>query len=302
MPRSLWKGAITFGLVHIPVALYPAVKDDTIDFDWLDERTLDPVGYKRINKRTGREIAKEHVVRGIKHGDGQYVILADDEIAAAYPKTTQTIEIEAFVDPREIPLVFLERAYVLAPVARGEKVYALLRETLLDAGRVGIARVVIQTKQHLAALAPAGAALVLNTLRWGDEIRPWDEISLPPAGRKNAGFGARELKMAAQLVDEMSARWDPAKFPNNFREAIMALVDRKVRAGKVATVEPLEEAVDTETPSNVVDLTELLRQSLGRKGGATAKAAKAAKAPAVKAAKAQKPAARKTPPTERRRA
>jgi DNA end-binding protein Ku len=255
--RALWNGAIAFGLVHVPVALHPMARDDTIDFDWIDSKTLDRVGYKRVNKRTGKEIDKDRIVRGVRHGEG-YVLLDDDEIRNAYPRTTQTIEIEAFVDPQEIPFVFLERPYVLAPRERGEKVYALLREAMFDARKVGIARVVIQTKQHLAALAPSGSALVLDLLRWGDEIRPADEVDLPPAGRKS--LNANELKMASKLIGEMSAKWDPADYPNNFRDAVMALVEKKAKAGKTKHVEPLEEA--PASAANVVDLTELLKRSL----------------------------------------
>src|SRR6476469_3666039 len=186
--RVLWKGAITFGLVHIPVGLHSATAEQGIDFDWLDKRSMDRVGYKRINKKTGKEIDKENIVKGIAYEDGQYVVLSDDEIAQAYPKTTQTIEIEAFVGADEIPFVFLERPYYVAPINKGAKVYALLRETLKKTGKIGVARVVIQTKQHLAALIPAGRGMVLNLLRWGDSIRPDDELDLPPEGTTSAGI------------------------------------------------------------------------------------------------------------------
>src|SRR5690242_8121322 len=146
-PRTLWKGAISFGLVHIPVALHSATDDKGIDFDWLDKRSMDPVGYKRVNKRTGKEIDKENIVKGVETDDGSYVVLTDDEIKAAYPRTTQTIEIEAFVPLQELPFVYLDRPYYLSPVGKSEKVYVLLRETLLKTGRVGVSRVVIQTKQ-----------------------------------------------------------------------------------------------------------------------------------------------------------
>src|SRR5436190_14508444 len=149
MPRVIWKGAISFGLVHVPVALYPAAQEDDIDFDWLDKRSMDPVGYKRINKRTGKEIEKENIVKGVKHGDGEYVVLSEDEIRAAYPRSTQTIEIEAFVEAQDISFVFLERPYFLEPIDKGEKVYALLREAMAKAGVLGIARVVMHTKEHL---------------------------------------------------------------------------------------------------------------------------------------------------------
>ena len=267
MPRTLWKGAISFGLVHIPVGLYPASREDDIDFDWLDRRTMDPVGYKRINKRTGKEITKEHIVKGIANGAHEYVVLSDDEIR----KTTQTIEIESFVQASEIPFVYLERPYYLAPINKGDKVYALLRETLLAAGRIGLARVVIQTKQHLAALVPVGPALMLNTLRWPNEIRPWDELKLPPEGTKEAGIKPGELSMAQALVDDMSKDFNPDDYHDEFRDAVMALVDRKREAGEVHAVTPLESAEGSAPPSNVIDLTELLKRSLA--GGGKRKAA-----------------------------
>ncbi len=268
MPRVLWKGAISFGLVHIPVGLYPASREDEIDFDWLDKRTMDPVGYKRINKRTGKEIDKEYIVKGVKYDDGQYVLLSDDEIKAAYPKTTQMIEIEAFVQAEEIPFVYLEKPYYLAPLGKGDKVYALLRETLVATGRIGIARVVIQTKEHLAALIPSGPALMLNTLRWATEIRPLDELKLPDEGKKGPALSEKELKMAAQLVEDMSGTWEPEQYGDNFRTAVMALVEQKVEAGEVSAVTPLEEAPSDTTASNVIDLSELLKRSLNRGGKA----------------------------------
>src|SRR5688500_19621618 len=147
--RALWKGAISFGLVHIPVALHSATSEQGLDFDWLDKRTMDPVGYKRINKKTGKEIDKENIVKGIEYEDGHYVILSQEEIATAYPKATQTIAIEMFVPATDIPFIYLERPYYVTPANKGEKVYALLREALSRTERVGIARVIIQTKQHL---------------------------------------------------------------------------------------------------------------------------------------------------------
>ena len=179
MPRAIWKGAISFGLVHVPVSLYPASQEVGIDFDWLDKRSMDPVGYQRVNKRTGKEIQKDDIVKGIKQDDGDYVLLSEDEIKAAFPKSTQTIEIEAFVKASEIPFVLLERPYFLEPLGKGDKVYALLRESMLEAGVIGIARVVMHTKEHLAALIPSGAALMLNTIRWASEMRPADELKLP---------------------------------------------------------------------------------------------------------------------------
>ena len=179
MPHAIWKGAISFGLVHVPVTLYPASSEIGIDFDWLDKRSMDPVGYKRINKRTGKEVEKHDIVKGVKIDSGDYVLLSDEEIRAAYPKTTQTVEIESFARATEIPFTLLEKPYYLEPGARGEKVYSLLREAMLEAGVIGIARVVLHTKEYLAALIPTGPALMLNTLRWASEIRPWKDLNFP---------------------------------------------------------------------------------------------------------------------------
>jgi DNA end-binding protein Ku len=299
-PRVLWKGAISFGLVHIPVALYAATVDHSIDFDWLDKRSMDPVGYKRVNKKTGREIAREQIVKGIEVEDGQYVVLSDKEIADAYPRTTQTIEIETFVPANSIPFVYLERPYYLAPINRGGKVYALLRETLERTGRIGVARVVIQTKQHLAALVPVGPGLVLNLLRWGADIRPWKDLPLPAENAKKAGLAEREIKMATELVEDMSSDWDPEAFKDSFKDEILRLVDRKIEAGKteaVAKLGPVEEQ-EGRPSAKILDLTELLQRSL-RKGGKAASAdeegdeetpAKARKPAAKRAARKRAPA------------
>lgn len=260
--RSLWKGAISFGLVHIPVALHSATSEQGLDFDWLDKRSMDPVGYKRINKKTGKEIDRENIVKGIEYEDGQYVVLSQEEITAAYPKATQTIEIEMFVPAADIPFIYLERPYYIVPINKGAKVYALLREALLRTKRVGIARVVIQTKQHLAALMPTGSALVLNLLRWGDEIRSLDKLSFPPEGTEETGITDKELKMAQQLVMDMDGKWNPEEFRDSFKDEIMKLVQEKVETGDVKTVAQPEEAEAGRSSAQILDLTELLQRSL----------------------------------------
>ncbi len=275
--RVLWKGAISFGLVHIPVGLHSATTESGLDFDWLDKRSMDPVGYKRINKKTGKEITKENIVKGIAYEEGQYVVLSDAEIADAYPKTTQTIEIEAFVNAGDIPFVYLERPYYVAPINKGAKVYALLREALLKTGKVGVARVVIQTKQHLAALIPSGRGMVLNLLRWGDEIRPWTHLDLPPEGVKSAGLQISEMKMAEQLVASMSTDWKPENYKDEFKDAIMKLVEQRVKAGKTESVTPLEHLQEGAAGgAQIIDLTELLKRSLKTPAGS-----KAASSPVV---------------------
>jgi DNA end-binding protein Ku len=292
--RVLWKGAISFGLVHIPVGLHSATSESGVDFDWLDKRSMDPVGYKRINKRTGKEITKENIVKGVEYEDGQYVVLSEEEIKSAYPKTTQTIEIESFVPNTEIPFVYLERPYYVAPINKGQKVYALLRDTLLKTQRVGIARVIIQTKQHLAVLVPSGPVLVLNLLRWGADIRSLEELNLPPVGAKAAGLSDKELAMAKQLVDDMTGKWDPEQFTDSFKDDIMALVKRKAKEGKLENVVQPEEGEEPEARSGakIIDLTELLQRSLRKGGGDAPKARPAAKTTTKTAAKT--PARKKT--------
>jgi DNA end-binding protein Ku len=265
--RVIWKGAISFGLVHIPVALHSATSESGPDFDWLDKRTMDPIGYKRINKKTGKEVEKENIVKGIAYEEGHYVVLTEDEIKAALPRSAQTIEIESFVSAAEIPLVFVERPYYLAPIGKGDKVYALLREALVKSQRVGIARVVIQTKQHLAALMPAGPALVLLLLRWAGEIRSIGELNLPSSGTKSAKLTPRELSMATQLIKDMSAPWKPEKFKDEFAEEVKALMKKKVKAGKTESVSQPEAEPGRTRTADIIDLTELLKRSL--RGGTT---------------------------------
>ncbi|MVW73213.1 Ku protein [Bordetella sp. 15P40C-2] len=294
--RTIWKGAITFGLVHIPVGLHTATTESGVDFDWLDKRSMDPVGYKRINKRTGKEIDSKNIVKGVEVEDGQYVVVSPEEIAEAYPRTTQTIEIQQFVEASEVSFVYLERPYYVAPINKGHKVYALLRDTLTDSGKIGIAKVVIQTKQHLAALIPMGDALVLNLMRWGDEVKSMDGLDLPKVGAKNMSPNASELKMAKMLVKEMSADWDPMQYQDEFKAAVMDLVEQKVKAGKTEVViEPQEES--PAYTDNVIDLTELLQRSLrgGSKKSDGGKSESKSSSKSTKTAKAaKKTAARKT--------
>ena len=216
----------------------------------------------------------------------KYVIISPEEIEAVFPKTTQTISIERFIEANELPFVFLERPYYVAPINKSDKVYTLLREALISTGKIGLAKVVIATKQHLAALVPSGPALVLSLLRWGDEVKTLDSLDLPAEGRKSVS--AAELKMATQLVEEMSGKWNPADFKDEFRIQVMKLVEKKAKAGEGKTVlEPEEEAPQS---ADVIDLTALLQRSL--KGGGKPSDKSATKAPAKQASKAS---AKKTP-------
>ena len=278
MPRAIWKGAISFGLVHIPVSLVSATSSQGVDFDWLDKRSMDPVGYKRINKTTGKEVTKENIVKGVAFEKGRYVVLSEDEIRSAHPKSTQTIEIIAFVASDQIPLQNIDTPYFLAPDKRGGKVYALLREALKKTGKVALANVVLHTKQHLAALmplespVPMESALVLVMLRWPAEVRSLDELELGSDVTKPT-LAKGELDMAKRLVEDMSADWQPDEYRDSFQDKIRALVAKKAKAGKIEDVETVEGGEERKS-ADVIDLTELLKRSLAGKPAAKKSTAK----------------------------
>ncbi|MHC8411117.1 non-homologous end joining protein Ku [Pseudomonas sp. Hz4] len=263
MARAIWKGAISFGLVHIPVALVSATSSQGVDFDWLDSRSMDPVGYKRVNKVTGKEVTKEHIVKGVQHEKGRYVVLSEEEIKSAHPLSTQTIDIFSFVDSEQIPLQNIDTPYYLAPDKRGGKVYALLRETLSKTNKVALAHVVLHTRQHLAALMPLESAMVLVMLRWPAEVRSLDTLELGSEVTKPE-LAKGELDMAKRLVEDMSADWKPEDYRDSFEDKIMALVEKKANEGKIEDVETATGEEERKT-ADVIDLTELLKRSLGGK-------------------------------------
>ncbi|PWE44443.1 non-homologous end joining protein Ku [Pseudomonas prosekii] len=284
MARAIWKGAISFGLVHIPVALVSATSHHGVDFDWLDSRSMDPVGYKRVNKVTGKEVTKENIVKGVAYEKGRYVVLSEEEIRSAHPVSTQTIDIFAFVDSEQIPLQNIDTPYYLAPDKRGGKVYALLRETLSKTKKVALAHVVLHTRQHLAALMPLESAMVLVMLRWPAEVRGLDELELGSEVTKPE-LAKGELEMAKRLVEDMSADWKPEDYRDSFEDKIMALVERKANEGKIEDVESATGEEERKT-ADVIDLTELLKRSLG--GKAPSKPAAKPRKTAAKAAPAKK--------------
>ena len=274
MARSMWKGAISFGLVHIPVEMYPAVQTHGLDLTMLDRRDFSPVGFKRYNKGNDKEVTWDDIVKGYEYTAGEYVVLSDEDLRRANPEATGTIDILAFVDAEEVPLLYYEQPYYLAPGTGGDKVYALLRETLRSAGKIGIATVVIRVKQHLAALVCVGDTIVLNTLRFADEIRATDELKIPTASSKTAAVSDKELKMAMALVDGMSEEWKPEQYHDTYREDVLTLVKQKVEAKETKTITMPGKETARPASSNVVDLVALLQQSIG--GGKKPGKAKAA--------------------------
>ena len=267
MSRAIWKGAISFGLVHIPVELYPAENRQGLNLDMLDRRDFAPVGYKRYNKETGKVIDWNDIVKGYEYEKSKYVVLSDEELKRANVEATQTIDILAFADADEIPPIYFEQPYYLKPAKGGAKVYVLLRETLKRAGKIGIAQVVIRTKQHMAALLPMDKVIVLDLLRYHGELRSPDELDLPDTKDKQAAVTDKEVQMALSLLEDMTEAWHPEKYRDTYREDVMALVEKKVSANQTHAITEAEKSEEREpTSAKVIDLMELLKKSIGQKG------------------------------------
>lgn len=277
MPRVLWKGAISFGLIHVPVGLYSAEDRDDLDFTLLDRRDMAPVRYKRVNQDTGEEVTWDDIVKGYEYEDDRYVVLTDAELKAANPEATQTVDLMAFVDAADIPLLYYDTPYYLAPSKRGAKGYALLREVLHRSGKVGIAHVVIRTKQHLAALVPMGRMLVLNTLRYEDEIRPREAFELPEEDLKQAGVSEKEIQMALALLEGMTEDWAPDRYRDTFRDDVMAMIEKKIEAGETKVIAEPGKEEEAPAATNVVDFMALLKKSIEAKKGKAAEEDKPAR-------------------------
>lgn len=291
MARAIWKGSITFALVNIPVALYSAEQREEVSFHLLDKRNMARVRYKRVNEESGKEVPWDETVRGYEYESGQYVILTDEDLRRASPEKTQTVDIVDFVDLDEIDPRFFDKPYYLGPDKRGAKSYALLRETLRRTRKVGIAKVVIRSKEYLAAVTVHDDVIVLNILRYGHELRDWDELDLP---KGNEGVSERELDMAERLVEGMVTSWDPESYKDTYVSDLKEMIQRRVESGQTqAGAEPAEEEEEKPARGKVVDLMALLKRSLDEGGGKASKSDKDHKAPA-KASKAAKPAAKKT--------
>ncbi|HYG61681.1 MAG TPA: Ku protein [Thermoanaerobaculia bacterium] len=298
MPRSIWKGSISFGLVNIPVGLYSAESREEISFHLLDKRNMARVRYKRVNEQTGKEVPWEETVRGYEFESGQYVIMTDEDLKRANPESTQTVDIVDFVDLDDISPTYFDKPYYLAPDKKGRRSYALLRETLKRTRKVGIAKVVIRTKQYLAAVMAQDDVILLEILRFAHELRDPGELDLPSG---NEGVSERELDMAERLVEGMVDSWKPERYKDDYQKDLMALIKERVKAGQLESPPASDEEEKELRPARgqVVDLMALLKQSVdqrGKGGHAADKDEKPKKAAAKKApAKAaRKPAARRT--------
>jgi DNA end-binding protein Ku len=261
MQRSLWHGAISFGLIYVPVDLYSASKEGTLALHLLDSRDFAPVGYQRINKTTGKEVDWGHIVKGYEYEKDQYVALTDADFKHANVKATETIEIDTFTEAADIPLMYFETPYYLAPKKGGEKVYSLLRQALQSSRKVAVATFVMRGRQHLCAVAPNEGALMLLTLRFANEVLPPVAVK-NAAGSAKASVSAAELSMARNLIDEMSGPFKPATFKDTYRADLL----RRVQTHSLEANEP----VAAERPkAQVIDLMEALKNSLKKKGAAT---------------------------------
>jgi DNA end-binding protein Ku len=275
MARAFWKGAISFGLVYIPVELYSASHGATIDLDYLDRRDFSPVGYQRYNKRTGKLVEWKDIVRGYQYKKGQYVALSDEDFRQANTKASQTIEITSFTDGTNITPEYYDTPYYVAPQKGGQKVYALLREALQRTGKVAIANVVVRTRQHLAVVVPEGDVLLVNTLRFADEIRTPEKLGVEAPGVKAAGLSPKEISMAERLIEEMTGPWEPEKYRDSYREDLMERIKEKVRNKETHTLTEAPKGARTQKSAEIIDLMSVLKQSL-EKGGQARKPARRA--------------------------
>ncbi len=280
MARAIWKGSISFGLVNIPIALYPATRREEFKFRLLRKSDLSPVSYKRVAEKDGKEVPWDQIVKGYEYEKGKYVVLKDEDFERVDLEATQTVDIQDFVAQEEIDPIFFYKPYYLEPQKGGDKAYALLRDALKDSNKVGIAKVVIKTRQYLAGVKPEDGVLVLELMHFADELADPGKLHVP----KKTEVGKREMNMAKSLIDSMSSKWNPEKYRDDYREALMEVIEEKVETGGKEIEEKPKKA---RKPTKVIDLVSVLQKSLEQTGGkkkATAKSRMKQKQPAKKAA------------------
>ncbi len=282
--RPIWKGSISFGLVNIPISLYPATKSETLKFSFLRKSDQSRINNRRVAEADGKEVPWDEIVRGYEYEKGKFVIIKDEDFARVDVEATQTVDIHEFVELEEIDPMFFAKPYFMEPAKGGAKAYALLRDVLSDSGKVGISRVVIKTREHLAAVKAYKNVLVLELMHFADELASYSGLTLP----NEVKTSKKELEMAQQLVASMTSAWDPKSYKDEYREALMDVIERKIAAGGKEPKGARKNARAAK-PTNVIDLMEVLRKSLQNKGGnpKTKKSAKQKAAPA----KARKKAA-----------
>ena len=293
MARPIWTGTLTFGLLNVPIRLMTGERRTDIHFRMLDQRSNTPVRYERVNADTGEEVPWKDIVKAFEYQKGNYVVLEEEDIKSAASDAHETVEIDSFVDAADIAPAYFEKPYVLAPAKKAEKGYVLLRETLKKTGKVGIARVVIRTREYLAAVMPAGDALLLNILRYEAELVDPEEYGLPAKETSAYRITPKEIEMASDLVKSMAGKWKPSDYRDDFRDKLRKAIEKRLKSkGVTTTVNEDDEHVPEHATTNVVDFMELLKKSIGANKRTPAKKA-ATKKVAAKKAPAKKTAARK---------
>jgi DNA end-binding protein Ku len=285
VPRAIWSGAISFGLINVPVKLYSAVSRKTVRFHQLHDKDSVPIRQKRVCPADDEEVPYEHVVKGYEIAKDQYVVITPEELEGLDPKKTRTIDIQEFVRLEEIDPIYYDSTYYLAPAAGAEKAYGLLLKAMSEAGKVAIGRVVLRTKEYLAAIRPADDVLVMVTMLFGDEVVDPDRLDELPA--RDGKAGKREVEMAQRLIESLSVEFDPGRHRDEYRERVVDLIERKA-AGEEIAVAPAEHE-EGPTP----DLMAALEASLAEASGDAASNGGGRR---KKAAPAKKPAARKSAP------
>jgi DNA end-binding protein Ku len=259
MARAIWKGSISFGLVNIPIGLYPATRKEDLKFRLLRKTDLSPVNYKRVAEKDGKEVPWDQIVKGYEYEKGKYIVLKEEDFQRVDLEATQTVDIKDFVDLDEIDPMYFYKPYYLEPQKGGDKAYALLRDSLEQKKKVGIAKVVIKTREYLAGVKPEDGALVLELMHFADELADTSTLHIP----KKIEVGKRELHMATALIDSMSSKWQPEKYKDDYREALMEVIEEKVEAGGKEIEEKPKKAP---RPTKVIDLVKVLQQSLEQTG------------------------------------
>ncbi len=259
MARAIWKGSISFGLVNIPIALYPATRREELKFRLLRKTDLSLVNYKRVAETDGKEVPWDQIVKGYEYEKGKYIVLKDEDFQRVDVEATQTVDIQDFVELDEIDPIFFYKPYYLEPQKGGDKAYALLRDALKDSKKVGVAKVVIKTREYLAGVKPEDGALVLELMHFADELADTSKLHIP----KKVEIGKREITMAKSLIDSMSSKWNPEKYKDDYREALMEVIEEKVEAGGKEIEEKPKKAPK---PTKVIDLVSVLQKSLEETG------------------------------------
>jgi DNA end-binding protein Ku len=262
--RAIWKGSISFGLVNIPIAVYPATKKEELRFRLLREKDLSPVNYKRVAEKDGKEVPWDEIVKGYEYEKGKYVVLKDEDFQRVDLEATQTVDIQDFVEVDEIDPIFFYKPYYLEPQKGGDKAYVLLRDALESSKKVGVAKVVIKTRQYLAGVKPEDDVLILELMHFAEELADPARLRVP----KKLEPGKREMEMAKALIDSMSAKWNPEKYHDDYREALMEVIEEKVETGGT---EIEEKPKPKKAPTKVIDLVSVLQQSLEQSGAAKKK-------------------------------